>query len=181
MGAWRVEQHYGVGAANVRLCAEPYQHPERPYTLLEGLAHVRADLHAEGTSLRRSFALLPGMAMVVLILASFAVTVARERLDDPVIEVVMLSTPSASREAPAPLIVSGWTVVSIEPWLSISAVIVRPPPARLPTMERIVPVPALTRVPLVIVNVAGATEPLTFEISRSPLFVNPFATTRLPS
>jgi hypothetical protein len=90
MGAWRVEQHYGVGAAHVRLCPEPYLHPERSWGLFEGLEKLREDIRSEGRSWAGSLAVLPIGVLGLVIAAATLITAVRERVDDSSIEVVML-------------------------------------------------------------------------------------------
>lgn len=92
MGAWRVDQRYGAGAANVRLNAEPLEFPSRPYTLFEGIARLRDDLHAEGHSLRRMVAAAPALALGIALVMSFFVTVVRDRIDESAVTVVMMRT-----------------------------------------------------------------------------------------
>jgi hypothetical protein len=99
MGAWRVEQHYGVGVANVRLCAEPYLHPERRYSLREGIEALRDDLHANDRSLRRTLGVLPVLLLTVMVMLSFVLTVVRDRFDDSGIEMVVMAS-----EPPVPVI-----------------------------------------------------------------------------
>ncbi|MBW2695413.1 MAG: hypothetical protein JRE70_03000, partial [Deltaproteobacteria bacterium] len=99
MGAWRVDQHYGVGVANVRLHAEPYLHPERRWTLREGLDALREDLHDRDRSLRRAVGVLPGILLGTVVLLSFVLTVVRDRSDDTGVELVLWTSAPPQPEA----------------------------------------------------------------------------------
>jgi len=92
MGAWRVELHYGVGAANVRLCPEPYLHPDRSWGLLEGIARLREDIHAEGRSWARSLAIMPIGLLALVIVTATVMTAVRGHVDRSGVEIVMLKT-----------------------------------------------------------------------------------------
>lgn len=137
MGAWRVDQHYGVGVANVRLHAEPYLHPERRWTLREGLDALREDLHDRDRSLRRAVGVLPGILLGTIVLLSFVLTVVRDRTDDTGVELVLWTSAPPQPEAipeqapppiPIPKPVERAEPVEPPPLKPVAKPIAKPPP-----------------------------------------------------
>lgn len=101
MSRWRVEQHYGFGAARIPIQPEP--HRTVRVGLAEGAAAWVEEVTAGGAKaiLQRVFGEAVGILFVVLIMAAVAITLARDHSDVSTIEVAFFETPVA---APLPII-----------------------------------------------------------------------------
>jgi hypothetical protein len=103
MSTWRVEQHYGFGAARIPI------HPEPHRSTRSGLREGFADLHHEfvdgGTraALRRTLAQSPAFALGFLLIAAFVLTMLRDHSDYSPIEVVLLENAPIADLLPEPI------------------------------------------------------------------------------
>ncbi len=101
MSAWRVEQHYGFGAAQIPIRAEA--HRATPMGLAEGMTSLVGEMTEGGVfaTLRRLAGQMPALALGLLILAAFVVTLSQDHSDLSPVEVVLLETDPVS---PPPLV-----------------------------------------------------------------------------
>jgi len=129
MSNWRVERHYGFGAARIPLQAEFYRGSEA--NVRDGLHTVFSELALGGpvSAMRRVAAQTPAIVLGLLLLMAFVVTMTKDRSDFSPIEMVLLETPT-----PTP-------VVPEEPEIPLAELTPEPPrPAPIP--EPVAPRPA---------------------------------------
>lgn len=122
MSTWRVEQHYGFGAARIRIQPEAHRRVETGFVTACG---VLADQLFEGGTAaiaRRLLGQMPGLLLIGLIFFTFITILARDHSDVSPIEVVFFDTPALE---PEPVI----EVVEAEPPKPVVPVRV---PRRLP-------------------------------------------------
>jgi hypothetical protein len=103
MSDWRVVQHYGFGAARVRLCPEPCGLPAPdPWAPGRALRALAAELRAAGVraGLAGGLRLLPGLALGTALVLALFLTSVREHPDAD-LRVVRFETP-APKPPPAP-------------------------------------------------------------------------------
>ncbi|MCP4905284.1 MAG: hypothetical protein GY910_09915 [bacterium] len=142
MSNWRVEKHYGFGAAKIPLRTEFHRRAE--VSMADGLAAIRMELVEGGPRavIRRLAGQAPGILLGVMLFAAFVVTLSKDRSDLSPIEMVLIETPP-----PIPEI-----IVEEEPAISIAEVKPLPPelaplvvPSRPPPppqrAERVAPPP----------------------------------------
>ena len=89
MSTWRVEQHYGFGAANIPIRSEA--HRAAPMSLVEGMSSLVGEMTEGGVlaTTRRLAGQMPALALGLLILAAFFVTLSQDHSDRSPIEVVL--------------------------------------------------------------------------------------------
>ena len=93
MSSWRVEQHYGFGAARIPI--RPEAHRAARATLGEGLADVAAELAAGGplAMARRIVGQSPAILLGLLLFGTFVTMLVRDHSDLSPVEVVLFDTP----------------------------------------------------------------------------------------
>ena len=92
MSNWRVEQHYGFGAAQIPIRPEP--HCSELLGIMEGAVYLMSELVAGGpvATMRRLVGQTPAMMLGLLLFVSFIVTLSQDRTDESPIEVVLFDT-----------------------------------------------------------------------------------------
>ena len=92
MSSWRVEQHYGFGAARIPIQPEP--HASLRFGLLAGVGYLVSEIFAGGpaATVRRLIGQTPAMALGLLLMIAFVVTLSQDRSDQSPIEVVLFTT-----------------------------------------------------------------------------------------
>jgi hypothetical protein len=106
MSTWRVEQHYGFGAARIPI--RPEAHRREPVGLRAGMRMLAVEFTDGGftATLRRTAGEASGMMLGLLILLAVVVTFARDHSDTSAIELVMVddfvTEPPPLVEAPVP-------------------------------------------------------------------------------
>jgi len=147
MSSWRIERHYGFGAAQIPIHPEP--HRAAQIGLAEGLAGLVRDLGEGGVvaTLRRAAGEASAIALSLLIMAAVVVTLLRDHSDMSSIDVVLLETvrpdvrivpekiEEAEESAPAPPAIE---IARPEP---PKAVVPRPVPQRIAERPKPMPPP----------------------------------------
>ena len=103
MSTWRVERHYGFGAAQIPISASAHRASKRGTR--DGLSTIFTEF-AEGGPLsaaRRLAGQAPVLMLGLLLFASFAITVLRDNSDSSEIQVVMLQTSPLDELVPVPI------------------------------------------------------------------------------
>jgi len=92
MSSWRVDQHYGFGAAQIPIRPEP--HSSEMLGLMEGAVYLAGELVAGGpvATMRRLVGQTPAILLGLLLFAAFIVTLAQDRTDQSPIEIVLFDT-----------------------------------------------------------------------------------------
>jgi len=92
MSSWRIERHYGFGAAQIPIHPEPHRVVRVGF--VEGLGVLAGDLTEGGVvaTLRRAAGEASAILLSLLILFAVVVTLTRDRSDVSSIEVVLLET-----------------------------------------------------------------------------------------
>ncbi len=148
MSRWRVEQHYGFGAARIPIQPEP--HRTVRVGLVEGAAAWVEEVTAGGAKaiLQRASGEAAGLLFVVLIMAAVAITLARDYSDVSTIEIALFETPAAEPlpiiETPAPVPVPVPVVIPPKKQIAKSEPEKPPPPKPRPPQqiaEKATPVP----------------------------------------
>jgi hypothetical protein len=137
MGAWRVDAHYGQGAASLRVGGHPYRQPPEP-RFFDELARVRAELHAEGHRIRRTFAVLPAFLLVLVVLATFVMTVTGDHADESGVVVATFTTEPAVPLPPEPVVPPP---IPEPPVQKLAEVKPKPVPKPTPQPKPVVPKP----------------------------------------
>ena len=99
MSSWRVEQHYGFGAAQIPICAEP--HASQMFGVMEGVGYLCREFVAGGpvAAMRRLAGQVPALLLGLLLFVAFIVTLTRDRTDESPIEVVLFASSEFIPEA----------------------------------------------------------------------------------
>lgn len=94
MISWRVEQHYGFGAARISIRPEP--HRTMPVGFADGIGALLGELTEGGpvAAMRRTAGEASAILLSLLILSAVIVTLSRDYSDVSAIEVVFLETPA---------------------------------------------------------------------------------------
>ena len=155
MSAWRVEQHYGFGAAQIPIRAEAHRAP--PMGLAEGMASLVAEMTEGGplATLRRLAGQMPALALGVLILGAFILTLSQDHADLSPVEVVLFESeppplppiveePVSPEPAPKPPESPPLEIAKPEP---PRPVVPRPPPPRLAERPKPPPPPKVAPKP----------------------------------
>lgn len=92
MNSWRVNRHFGYGAAQIPLQAEFHRGAEGG--LRDGLSTILAELVEGGPlgAMRRLAGQSPAIMLIVLLATAFVVTLSKDRSDVSPIEIVLLET-----------------------------------------------------------------------------------------
>ena len=143
MSSWRVDQHYGFGAAQIPIRPEP--HSSEMLGVREGAVYLVGELFAGGPSatMRRLVGQTPAIMLGFLLLVAFIVTLARDRTDESPIEVVLFDTEEIIPEE-LPVIPDPIEVARPEPPKPVA-----PKPAPPPPQVAEVPKPAPSPPPVV--------------------------------
>ena len=122
MSTWRVQRHYGFGAARIPITARAHR-IAKPPRLLSGLATIGRELSAGGplAMTRRIAGQSPAIVLGLLLVSTFVVTLLRDHSDQSPVEVVMLE----SFEVPPPEVIPE---PEPEPVIEVAEVVPEPPP-----------------------------------------------------
>ncbi len=145
MSSWRVEQHYGFGAAQIPIRPEP--HSSEMLGVMEGAVYLVGELFAGGpvATMRRLVGQTPAMMLGVLLLTAFIVTLTRDRTDESPIEVVLFDSAEVIPELlpepvvpPAPAIPEPIEIAKPEPPKPVAP---KPPPPQIAEIPKPAPPP----------------------------------------
>jgi hypothetical protein len=137
MSNWRVERHYGFGAARIPIQAEFHRGTEAH--LRDGLGTVFSELVEGGpaAALRRVAGQTPAIVLGLLLMMAFVVTLTKDHSDYSPIEMVLLETLEPILAPPIPQ----EPLELKEPEIPI-AELAPEPPKPMPLPERVAPKPA---------------------------------------
>lgn len=141
MSTWRVERHYGFGAAQIPI--QPEAHRAVRIGFAEGVGFFVGELTEGGpvATMRRVAGEASALLLSLLILLAFIVTLTRDHSDRSAVEVVLLVTavpePLPIVEEPPPIPIE---IAKPEP---PKAIVPEPPPTRLVERPKPPPPPAV--------------------------------------
>ena len=144
MSTWRVQRHYGFGAARIPLAAECHRGGDAG--LRAGLSTMASELFAGGpiAATRRLAGQAPALALGVILLATFVTTLTMDHSDQSPIELVMLETATPE---PPPVIEVVEVPPPAPPPPAPEPVRVEPPPPPVEIAEAPKPPPPPVRRP----------------------------------
>ena len=133
----RIAQHYGFGAARLRLCPEPYRRPQHLDTLREGFQELRGELGEQGLSgaLRGVSGVVSAFALALVLVWLLAFHALTGSLAFSSIELVPFETPPPVAEVAPP------EVVEVVQELAVVEEPPPPPPPPEPAPRVVAPEP----------------------------------------